>query len=148
MSSCKLTENSLIWHSLIVKQFVLKMSLLTSFVVTLVVVVGYVDAMQCWQCAAVDGRKCPDDAKSVSSPGNYFWHWYTTYSGAVILGNFLSLRILTLFNPTWLLIPLYPLVPTPIQQKLCLLTTPFWGSQITDTDRTTPAIFYNDSDCY
>ena len=29
-------------------------------------------SMKCWQCAAVDGRRCPDDAKSVASPGNLF----------------------------------------------------------------------------
>ena len=27
-------------------------------------------SMKCWQCAAVDGRKCPEDAKSVTSVGN------------------------------------------------------------------------------
>ena len=27
-----------------------------------------VSGIQCWQCAAVDGRKCPDNSNMVDSP--------------------------------------------------------------------------------
>ena len=47
-----------------------KMSKVTTVIFLLASLTSCVTSMKCWQCAAVDGRKCPEDAKSVTSVGN------------------------------------------------------------------------------
>ena len=43
-------------------------------VLTLLCISSYANAIRCWQCAFVDGRKCPRDAKVTTirfSDGDY-----------------------------------------------------------------------------
>ena len=44
-------------------------------------------AMRCWQCAAVDGRRCPEDAKLVRSPAHDACITWRVGNGTVLLQN-------------------------------------------------------------
>lgn len=44
-------------------------------------------AIRCWQCAAVDGRKCPDDAKLVNSLAHDSCITWRVGNGSVLLQN-------------------------------------------------------------
>lgn len=57
-------------------QYLKKMNLfqLHYLLVLLINIWKLTNSMKCWQCAAVEGKKCPEDAKTVSSEGKKgFW---------------------------------------------------------------------------
>ena len=51
-----------------------------------------INAIQCWQCAAVDGRKCPQDASIVNSLAHDACITWRVGNGTVLLQNLVRLN--------------------------------------------------------
>ena len=51
-----------------------------------------INAIQCWQCAAVDGRKCPQDATIVNSLAHDACITWRVGNGTVLLQNLVRLN--------------------------------------------------------
>ena len=51
-----------------------------------------INAIQCWQCAAVDGRKCPQDAAIVNSLAHDACITWRVGNGTVLLQNLVRLN--------------------------------------------------------
>ena len=50
-------------------------------------VVGGAEALQCWQCASVDDKRCPEDAKMVESDSHDACITWRLGNGTVLLQN-------------------------------------------------------------
>ncbi len=60
---------------------------LASWLILIVEAVEVTEAMRCWQCAAVDGRRCPEDAQLVNSQAHDSCITWRVGNGTVLLQN-------------------------------------------------------------
>lgn len=59
----------------------------TSILLVLLLPLNIVDAISCWQCAAVDNRKCPEDATLVTSVTHDACITWRVGNGSILLQN-------------------------------------------------------------
>ena len=77
-----------------------RLTAIVTFILVAALAPAAVSGIQCWQCAAVDGRKCPDNSNMVDSPQVKFISLITVILVSVLTSAEIGYKVLCFIQGT------------------------------------------------